>query len=383
MSRRLLLGGTVFDGHDFIGVRHVLIADGVIVSVGAELWPGADVEVIDCTGQTVMPGLIDAHVHLAWAGLEPPPADVEISRRRALHNASALLRAGVTAVRDTGGPLEVLTSVRAELAAGAPAGPEVVHCGRILCAPGGHGAEYPLPVPIAQECSGPDGFRAGVREQLTGGALAIKVALNGASGRVELTRDELVAVVDEAHAAGVRVACHASVRDAVTLAVDCGVDTIEHGNGLDVALAQLMADRGIGLVPTTAIFCELKEQFDADTSPPDELRAAQRRAVDQRIAEHATTMAAALDAGVMIGFGTDRVPGGDVVAIVAEALALQSYGLSITQVLRAATSVNAQLLGLTDRGVISPGARADLVAFPGDLQSDLEALASPDHTVVS
>ena len=382
VTPQLLHGGNVFDGRDFVGARDVLISDGVIADVDVGLSVGTDVEVVDCSGRTVMPGLIDAHVHLAWAGLDPPPADAAVSKARAVGNAARLLAAGITTVRDTGGPLEVLHAVRRDIAAGHVVGPDIVHCGRILCAPGGHGAEYPLPVPIAAECSGPGGFRAGVRSQLAGGALAIKVALNGASGRVELTIDELRAVVDEAHAAGVRVACHASVRDAVALAVDCGVDTIEHGNGLDDALAKEMARRGIGLVPTTAIFRELKDQFDADTSPPDDLRTAQRCAVDQRIAEHVTTMAAALNAGVTIGFGTDRVPGGDVVAIVPEAVTLQRYGLSITQVLRALTSINAQLLGLSDRGMIRAGARADIVVFDGELGSDLRTLASP-HLVVT
>lgn len=364
----LLRGGNVFDGRDFIGVHDVLIADGVIVDVGATLSVGSDVEVVDCTGRTVMPGLIDAHVHLAWAGLEPPPADITASEQRARRNAHLLVQAGVTTLRDTGGPLEVLAALDGT------DGPDLVHCGRILCAPGGHGAEFPLPVPIAQECSGPDGFRAGVRSQLAGGARAIKVALNGASGRVELTRDELLAVVDEAHAAGVRVACHASVHDAVALAVDCGVDTIEHSNGLDDALAAEMARLGIGLVPTTAIFCELNGRFAAGTG--------EARAVDQRIAEHATTIAAALAAGVAIGFGTDRVPGGDVVAVVAEALTLHRYGLSPTQVLRAATSTNAQLLGLTDRGVIRPGARGDVIVI-GDVENDLDALASPGLVITA
>jgi len=360
MTDVLLRGGNIFDGNDFIGVRDVLLAGGLIADVGVDL--AVDAEVIDCHDHTVMPGLIDAHVHLAWAGLDPPPSDVAASKARATRNASLLLAAGVTTVRDTGGPLEVLSSLR-----GLP-GPDLLHCGRILCAPGGHGTEIPLPVPIAQECAGPDGFRAAVREQLAGGAGAIKVALNGASGRVELTREELLAVVDEAYASGVRVACHASVRDAVTLAVECGVDTIEHGNGLNLALAKEMAAKGIGLVPTTAIFCELKDR---------ELSELQRRAVDQRLAEHTVTMAAALDAGVTIGFGTDRVPGGGVVAVVPEASTLHRYGLSIPEVLRAATSGNAELLGLSDRGVIRAGARADVAVFRGNVASELESLGSP------
>src|SRR5690348_14998177 len=225
MTERLLLrGGRLFDGTEFRGVGDVLVEDGLISRIGAHVHEG-DARVLDCSGATVLPGLVDAHVHLAWAGLEPPPASFDESLARARRNAAALLAAGVTSVRDVGGSLEVLCAL-----AGSP-GPEVLHCGQILCAPKGHGTEIPLAVPIARECDGAEAFDVAVREQLAAGATAVKVTLNGAAGVVELSRFELLAVVEAAHAWGARVAAHASVRDAVALAVACGVDSVEHGNG--------------------------------------------------------------------------------------------------------------------------------------------------------
>lgn len=375
----LLRGGTVFDGRTRLGTRDVLIVGGRVAAVRDHLDVRGDTRIIDCHDDTVMPGLIDAHVHLAWAGVDPPPADVTTSRARAAHNAEQLLQAGVTTARDTGGPLEVLGPLTADLARGDTRGPDVLHCGRILCAPDGHGTEIPVPVTIARECAGPDGFRAGVREQLAGGARFVKVALNGAVGRVELTRRELMAVIDEAHAAGVRVACHASVRDAVALAVSCGVDTIEHGNGLDLELAREMAAKHMALVPTVAIFGELREQFENsdDGLLPPRQRAAHRRAIEQRLRDHAPAIAAAVNVEVTLGFGTDRVPGGTVVAVAAEARALHGHGLTPIQIMRAATSGNAQVLGLTDRGTIRAGARADIAVFHGDPTTDLDLLQSP------
>lgn len=375
----LLHGGIVFDGDTRLGAMDVLVRGGRISEVGRGLAAGEDVEIVDCRDHTVMPGLIDAHVHVAWAGPEPPPTDVEASLARATRNAGLLHQAGVTTCRDTGGPLEVLHELATGISSGSVRGPHIVHSGRILCAPGGHGTEIPLAVTIARECDGPRGFRQGVLEQLAGGARYIKVALNGADDRVELAREELQAAVEEAHAAGVPVACHASVRSAVALAVECGVDTIEHGNGLDQDLARRMADQGTALVPTTAIFLELQQQLDepGDTLLSPEQLQAHRRAVGRRVSEHAPAIEAALSAGVTIGLGTDRVPGGDVVAILAEALALRSYGLTMTQILHAATAGSAQALGLADHGRIRVGTRADIAVFGGDVTGDLDVLGRP------
>jgi imidazolonepropionase-like amidohydrolase len=365
----LLRGGLVFDGHDLPGVRDVLVRDGLVFGLGDGL-DAAGAEVVDCAGTTVLPGLVDAHVHLAWAGVEPPPVSVEESLARARRNAAALLAAGVTTVRDVGGPLAVLTS--------SLGGPEVLHCGEILCAPKGHGTEIPLAVPIARECDGPEAYDVAVREQLAAGATAVKVTLNGASGQVELTAEELRAVVEAAHDWGARVAAHASVREAVALAVDCGVDSIEHGNGLDARLAEAMRDKGIALVPTVAIFEEIRAQLASDdTFLPHEQVAAHRCAAEQRVAEHGPSLVAARDAGVRVALGTDRVPGGQVVAVVEELHALVRQGFSVIAALRAATSSAAAVLGLDDRGAIRPGLRADLVVADGDVTADLDALRTP------
>ena len=374
----LLRGAVVFDGEHVVGTSDVLVREGRIAAVGRDLSPD-DATVLDCRDHTLLPGLIDAHVHLAWAGLDPPAQDVATSRARTSTNDGLLLRAGVTTVRDTGGPLEVLSAVADDINSGQATGPDVLYCGRILCAPGGHGTEISVPVTIARECTGPDGFRAGVREQLAGGARFVKVALNGASGDVELSEEELRAVVDETHSAGARVACHASVRAAVEIAVECGVDTIEHGNGLDARLAPTMATKGIALVPTVAIFAELEDRLATvgdDLLTPDQV-AAHRCAATQRVQEHGPALAAARTHGVRLGLGSDRVPGGEVVAVRAEAQALQRHGLAVTEVLHAATAGNAELLGLDDRGRIRVGARADIAVFRGDVTSDLDLLGTP------
>jgi imidazolonepropionase-like amidohydrolase len=269
-----------------------------------------------------------------------------------------------------GGPVEVLAQL--------DIGPHLLFAGRILCAPGGHGAEFPMPVPIAQECRGPAGFAAGVEAQLAAGAHLVKVALNGADGRVQLTDDELAAVVRTAHDAGAWVAAHASVNEAVAMAVRHGVDTIEHGNGLDRETAALALAQGITLVPTLCIF----EELDPCLFPPDQQQEV-RSAVEQRRRDHRTTLESARQVGLPLAFGTDRVPGGDVVAVKEEAHALQAHGLTAEEVLASATSGSAAGLGLSDRGRLAPGLRADIIVVPGDLAHDLSGLGSPELVLIS
>ena len=374
MTERLLLrGGRLFDGTEFREVGDVLVEDGLISRIGAHV-PEGDARVLDCSGATVMPGLVDAHVHLAWAGLEPPPSSTAESTTRALRNARELVLAGVTTIRDTGGPLDVLRAVRQ----GGSLGPDMRLSGEILCAPGGHGTEIPLAVPIARECCGASEFATAVHELLHSGADLVKVSLNGADGTLQLTDGELASVVGTAHAAGARVAAHASVAAAVVQAVAQGVDTVEHGNGLDAATAAVMAAAGLTLVPTVAIFEEIRKQLSDDRhSLPEDLVAQHRCAVEHRLTDHRGALAAARAAGVRVALGTDRVPGGNVVAVHAEATALQRHGFSAAEVLRAATTGSCAALGITDRGVLAPGCRADVVAFAGNLETDLTGLATP------
>ena len=364
--------GRVLPGLDVLTSGHVIRA---VAPTGT--WDPAGHDVVECGGSTLMPGVIDAHVHLTWAGRGAPPRNIAEATVRALNNAEQLLAAGVTTARDVGGSVEVLTA----LATSRSQTPEILFAGEIICATGGHGSEFGLAVPIAREVDGADALRAAVRSRVRAGAHVIKLCLNGASGKVELTEAEVRAVVDEAHRHGRRVACHASVRAAIDLAVRCAVDTVEHGNGLDQPLAAHMAAQGTCLVVTAAIFRELLDELNSGVPGPFAHQPDVEPIIRERVALHADAVAVARAEGVTIAFGTDRVAGQRVHAVVEEARALQALGLEPREVLLAATQGSATALGLGDRGQVVAGMRADLIAVEGRPDEDLAALGRLRHVI--
>jgi imidazolonepropionase-like amidohydrolase len=229
------------------------------------------------------------------------------------------------------------------------------------------------------EADGPWEMRRAVREQLRRGADYVKLMATGArsveredSERAQLTREEIAAIVDEAHRMGVRVAAHAEGLEGTRYAIDGGVDTIEHGFALHRAPALLdrMAARGQILVPTLTTFHDLAERFAPDWVP---------RLVDQakrQLEEAYTTLVAARDAGVVIAMGFDSGPPG---ANLLELVRMADGGLGSMAAPAAATSGSAAPVGMAELGRLRPGAPADLVVIDGDPVADLRVLVRPDR----
>jgi imidazolonepropionase-like amidohydrolase len=186
----------------------------------------------------------------------------------------------------------------------------------------------------------------------------------------QMTGEELAAVVDEAHRMGVCVAAHAEGLEGAHLAIEAGADTIEHGLSLhrEPALLDLMAARGIVLVPTLTTFHDLAERF-ADAFAPRLVEQAKRQLESAYL-----TVTAARNAGVILAMGYDSGPPG---ASSFELLRLVDAGLSASEAIAAATSGSAQALGLTDRGTVAPGKVADLLVVDGDPLADPGSLADP------
>jgi imidazolonepropionase-like amidohydrolase len=352
---------------------NVLIDGGLITAVGSDASPPRGAEVVHCAGRTVLPGLIDAHVHVGTAGGGPRGShDAEVTLR-GVHNLGQLLRAGVTTARDVGCRSGITPALARAVRNGTIAGPELFVANQIVCTTGGHGSEFGA----GFEVDGPDGMRRAVRAQAAAGADLVKVAVNATRG-VEMTDEELSALVEEAHRRSLRVACHASTTEAVSLALRCGVDTIEHGNGVTPELARAMSKAGTVLVPTAHVFLELRRRIESGTAGvPGELVELVEPAVARRLKDHRTTFHAAIEAGIFMAVGTDSTPGMPVTAIVDELHALVGYGLSAHDALRAATEGSARAIGLADRGAVEPGLRADLVVVNGDPLADLDALRTP------
>jgi imidazolonepropionase-like amidohydrolase len=360
----------------------VRVEDGRIAEVdGALATPPEDS--IDLEGRTLMPGLIDAHAHLSSdisrsPGFGPPPAlHGELPRPRELgyfvlaKTARALLAAGVTSIRDVGSYDDEAIVLREAVRLGLVEGPRILSCGRIISATAPGGAIFTT---MYREADGPDDMRKAVREQLRRGADFVKLMATGARSVLaedpepaQMTAAELEAIVDEAHRLGVRVAAHVEGLAGARLAVNGGVDTIEHGLSLhrEPALLDAMAQAGVILVPTLSTFHDLAERFT------DEFAPALVEQAKRQLEEAYLTLVAARTAGVILAMGHDSGPPGENAI---ELVRMVEGGLSPLEGISAATHGSARALGLPDAGTVSAGAVADLIVLDGDPVGDIRVV---------
>jgi imidazolonepropionase-like amidohydrolase len=354
-----------------------VVLDGArIEAVCHERQFGPDVRVIDVEGRTVMPGLIDCHVHLApWALrlVSHPEQHLMELAAEAARALRTTLEGGCTTARDLGG---LDAGFRDAVAGGVIAGPRLqVSC--IIVSPTNgmtdpvtaQGIRSPaLPGLPEPEGDGPDAARAKVREVLRAGADVIKIAVSGGvsaprvpARRPLFTPEEIAAVVDEAHHAGVPVACHAVGGPNALAAVRAGVDTIEHGAWLDDETVAEMARRGTWLVPTFAIY-----RWHAERGTP--LR---RARAGELIAPHRESFGRARAAGVRIALGTDSGAYGHGETAV-ELAHMVEAGLSPADAIVVGTSRAAECLGLgAETGALEAGKAADLLVVDRDPLRDI------------
>ena len=339
------------------------------------------------SGATVLPGLIDAHVHVASdtsrsPGFGPPPAQHGEPPRPAglaqyilAATADRFLRSGFTTVRDVGAYEDEVLALRVAIDNELVPGPRVYTCGRIISvtAPGGE-----IFHSMYREADGPWEMRKAVREQLKRGAEFIKFMATGARSVVledpepaQMTLEEMKAIVDEAHRMGKRVAAHAEGLEGTRWALEAGADTIEHGLALhrEPVLLDDMAERGTVLVPTLSTFHDLAERF-ANIFPVVLVEQAKRQ-----FEEALRTVETARRAGVTMALGYDSGPPG---SSAQELIRLIEAGLSVTEGLRAATLGGAAALGRDDLGRLGVGARADAVAVDGRPDEDPAVLTRPE-----
>jgi imidazolonepropionase-like amidohydrolase len=359
----------------------VLIAGDRIAAAGprSEVEAPADIRRLDLGGAYVTPGLINCHVHfgLVLPGEEGDrlrgETDAELALRMA-ENAAGTLRAGVTTVRLLAERPYVDIALRQSIARKQTLGPRVLTAGPMLISTGGHGWELGSCV----EADGADGFRAATRAQIKHGVDWVKIGISGgiaganeAIADAQMTAEEMLAVTETAHARGRRVAAHSGPAAVTATAVECGVDTIEHGYFLTDEVAGLMARSGAWLVPTINV-SRAVEFFRKIGAPP--------WMVERALAAgelHWAGLRSAIAGGVRIAMGTDMMPHEPFDGTSVTVRELEFYvdaGMTPAAALRAATCEAAEMLGLDEVGEIRAGAVADVIAVAGDPSGDISAL---------
>jgi imidazolonepropionase-like amidohydrolase len=374
------------------GASTIYVRDGHIERVvdGFEDAP-SEATVIDLRGKFVLPGLIDAHVHLDSdkAGVEAQIDEVTRSDPAAAYdaavNARKTLMAGFTTVRNLGDEHGVTLALRDATAAGKVAGPRIIDAGNAISTTAGHmddtlGFREDLAEGFDQRnlCDGIDSCRRAVRLQIRRGADVIKIATTGGvNSRIgaglgaQMFEDEARALVETAHLYGRKVAVHAHGADGIALALEAGADSIEHGTLMTENEVKLFLKTGAYYVPTLSTVNGYRERLAKD---PNAYTPEVRAKIEWRISITGKAFELAHERGVKIAFGTDA--GVSMHGRNADELeAMVTYGMTPAEAIAAATVAGADLLGLANEiGTIEAGKRADIIAVDGDPLADVTTL---------
>ncbi len=378
-----LINGQLIDGTGAGARAATVLLDGAQISAVQDATVPVDpgMRSIDLGGRTLLPGLINAHIHIlmddtsgdSFAAFrrEPPGAVL-------LHGAARgrrMLDAGITTARDLGGFEYLEIALRDSFARDELPGPRLLCAGKCITMTGGHGW------PVGREADGPDDLRKAVREQLKAGADVIKLMATGGvltpgvePGAAQLDEDELRAAVAEAHKAGKRAASHAQGTSGIKNAIRAGIDTIEHGIFLDDEAISMMLDRGLVLVPTLAAPYQIVAAGEERGIPAYAVEKS------RRVTEaHFDSFARAHAAGVTIAAGNDGgTPFNPAADLVTELRLMVEHGMTPLEALRTAAQGSAVALGLEDTiGTVAVGKQADLLVLDGDPLADITALGRP------
>jgi imidazolonepropionase-like amidohydrolase len=399
----LVTAAAVWDGESPQLIREgfVLVEGDRISAVGrvADLGSRAAefVSRIDLPAATILPGLINGHVHLALSGTHAPIRDylkeaasgVAALTVRAVRNLRCAVEAGVTTVRDLGVTNEVGFAARDAVADGRIAGPRVVTSGQPITVTGGHCHWF------SHECDSVADVRTAVRRQVRDGADWIKLIVSGGNltprtnpVRPQFSEAEVHACVEESRRLRTPVAAHAYDPQSIRWAATAGVNTVEHcvfetedGIRYDPAVAELMAERGIAFVPTiSGAFHRMRTTAPAGRAPVAARyweKQAQIREVFRQLVAAGVPVVAGSDAGVPQRQFQDFPA--DLGALVGP----EGIGLTPREALIAATSGAAAILGIGEAGVLAPGRRADLLAVNGDPLQDIGAITRPSFILAA
>ena len=391
----LLKNGRIFDGttdHLREGLE-VLVEGTRIKEVAERPIRAAGATVIDLGGRTLMPGLIDAHFHAYATSLDLGKACAVPLSLHALEAHVLLeqsLARGFTTVRDAAGA-DVGLALATER--GLIKGPRIFYSGRALTQTGGHGdmrsATHIDPCACAQTAhtmgcvvDGVDEVRKAAREELRKGAHQIKIFVSGGISSPgdpvwmrQFTDEEIRAAVEEAASRRTYVLAHAYTAESISRAVRCGVRSIEHGNLIDRAAAEIVRDHDAFVVPTLVTY-EANHRFGAAAGAPAFMLAK----LDEVRLAGLDALALLVEVGVKIGFGTDLL--GELHQYQSDEFTIRARVQKPVDILRSATSINAALVQRSNElGVVRAGALADLIVVDGDPLTDISVLCGQGERI--
>lgn len=406
MSNYAFVNAKVFNSEngEFSPLSTVVVQDGIISSVGPNdqtVLP-AGTRSIDLQGKYLMPGLINAHVHLTLSGKPSKATKAGKSQQRLLkiletgmgksvlrkmmaQNLSDQLNSGVTTSRSLGDLFYADVEVRDMITSGKIPGPRLYVAGPIITTTHGHGQA------LGTIADSPWGLRKEVRSHIHNRVDIIKICSTGGvtdartigdAGRVTMTLDEITAVCEEAHTAGLPVACHAEGSEGVKLALKGGVDTIEHGSDLDDEMIELFLNnpktlKGYsGLIPTLYPALVIAK-LDSSVTHMNHMNIANSEIVYE---EMVNCLKQATEAGIRVGFGTDAA-----MPFVTHynswrelEFVMKAAGVSPSQALMNATRVSADILGIDEQtGSIAKGKCADLMVVDENPLENIRTLSKP------
>ncbi len=380
-----VIGGTIVDleGKAPLPDAVILIEGERITAVGkaGDVAIPASAEIIDATGRWLIPGLMNMHVHL---GLKLPgkteaelanETEAELALRMA-DNARKILLAGITTIRLTGEEKHADLALRKAIAKGQTIGPRIFSSGEPLAITGGHGSEKGKTY-----YDGPYELIKAARKEISAGADWIKILISGGIAtnggdiaQALMTPEEINAVIDAAHRFGTKVTAHSGSSAATNIAIDAGIDCIEHGYFLDRKTLRKMQKHGTWLVPTILVSQPALAPFFIEIGSP-EWYMKRRESVGK---QHWKALQMAIKEGVNIGLGTDQLPSAPTegtTATVREAEYYVEAGMTPLQALRSATIQTARLLDADkDMGSLAAGKYADMLVLDSDPGKDISAL---------
>ena len=340
-----------------------------------------DEEVKDYGDATLLPGLFDMHVHLAYWYSQPDSFNYgpQLITLYALQHAQAAFERGITSVRDLSSVHGVCKNLKLAAEKGFITIPHITHSDTGMCMTGGHGWDE------VEQVDGPWEVRKEIRKQVRDGAEWVKILTTHRSHIPEYTQEELNAAVDECHRRGIKCAVHAGTNPGIQMCIDAGFDTIEHATFMNIDHAKQMAEKGIAWTPTimayTLLYDICKENLEKNAGKPVNDPVMQKEMRDYQYFEPAykayrDNFKAFYDTGVTVIAGTDMVMyGSPLLPLPRELQYMVEYGITPVQAIQTATSNPAKVLGVeNERGLVKEGLDADLLVVGGDLSKDIKCL---------